>query len=86
MIKSKSILLPKILGLPLYAVDYETGQKGVITIQKAKDIVFAAVLNKDGITVEQDNFSAVVITIISHTELDKAKEAFDIKIIEKVNP
>lgn len=83
MKRSKCIVLPKILSLPPYAIDYNTDQKGVITIQKAKDIVFAAVLNDDVIHLIQDDTRGIVIEIIDHAEMEHAKAKYEISFEKK---
>jgi hypothetical protein len=83
--KSKSIVLPRIPSLPPYAVDYKTKQSGQITVQKAKDIVFAAVLNNDSITIEQDNNIGIVIIIVDRIDIERAKESVEIIFKEKGN-
>jgi len=80
--RSKCIVLPRIPGLPPYAIDYTTDQKGIITLQKAKDIVFAAVLNEDALHLIQDDHRGIVIEIIDHAEFERAKEEYNL-IIEK---
>jgi len=76
----KTIILPRIQGLPPYAVDHKTGQKGIITIQKVKDIVFAAVLNDDIFDIAQDDARGMAINIIDRQDFERAKGDFDIKI------
>lgn len=83
MKRSKCIVLPRIPGLPPYAVDYVTDQKGVITLQKAKDIVFAAVLNDDSLNVVQDDSRGIVIEIIDHDEFERAKAGYEVTFQKK---
>ena len=78
MKRSKCIVLPRIPGLPPYAVDYNTDQKGIITLQKAKDIVFAAVLNDDALHLIQDDHRGIVIEIIDHAEFERAKAGYKV--------
>ncbi len=83
MKRAKCIVLPRIENLPPYAVDYATNQKGIITLQKAKDIVFAAVLNDDAINLVQDDSRGIVIEIIDHDEFERAKSGYDISFQKK---
>lgn len=83
MKRSKCIVLPRITGLPPYAVDYTTNQKGIITLQKAKDIVFASVLNDDSFHLIQDDHRGIVIEIIDRSEIEREKANYDIKFEKK---
>lgn len=78
---SKAIILPKISSLKPTAIDYKTGQKGEIPMQKAKDVVFAAILNGDLVHIVKDNMMMTAIGIVDVEEVNR--ESAKIKVVPK---